>query len=212
MKKVTMFLLATALGAATLVAQRPFGPRNAGEGQHAARTPDALIAFLNLDDAQVTALQENNKAFREAVRTAMEGKRDHMKQLRDELAKDSPDANLVGQLIIEGKKTREQIGEIRDQYKATAMQTLTDEQKAKLASLEQVTELQPTAREAAGFYLLDRPDNGPGFGPGGRGRAPTGRADSAAGSGDSRRLGLDRRLVRPRTSVRGCRCICSMRV
>ncbi len=137
------------------------------KGQHAARTPDALIAFLNLDDAQVTALQENNKAFREAVRTAMEGKRDQMKQLRDELAKDSPDANLVGQLIIEGKKTREQVGEIRDQYKATAMQTLTDEQKAKLASLEQVTELQPTAREAAGFHLLDGPDNGPGFGVGG---------------------------------------------
>ncbi len=167
MKKMTMIVLTTALGATMLLAQRPFGPRGDGDGPRGPRT-DAAVELLGLDEAQVTALNENSQAFRTAVREAMQGTREKMQQFRE--AVENEDATLIGQLFLERGKNKARIDEIRAQYQANALQVLNDQQKAALADmqqqLEQMKQLAPAAKQATGLLLLDGPGEGPGDGPG----------------------------------------------
>ena len=186
MTRTTTILLATAISATMLLAQRPFGPRGDGEGPQGPRTPDALVELLSLDEAQLTALRENNQAFAEAVRGVMTANREKMQQFRE--AVENQDATLIGQLFLERGQVREQIAELREQYRASAQQILTEQQQATLANLqqqlEQLRELAPVAGQAARLNLLEgEGPGGPGIGPRSGRRGGPGGPSFGPGSG-----------------------------
>jgi hypothetical protein len=95
-------IVASATFAVVLFAQGP-------EGRRGRQTPDALVAYLNLSDTQVAALQENSKAMREAIRAIMESARDGRGDVREELEQDNPNPTIVGQVLVDAKETREAI-------------------------------------------------------------------------------------------------------
>lgn len=150
-------LMASAAFAVALFAQGP-------EGRHGRQTPDALIAYLNLSESQVAALQENNEEMRKAVRTIMESARSERDGVREELKQDNPNPTIVGQALVDAKETREAIRAKNAQFRAKALAILTADQQASLAALQQVLDLAPTARQAIGANLLESPEGqmGPG--------------------------------------------------
>ncbi len=171
-------IIASAALAVVLFAQGP-GP----EGRRGRQTPDALIAYLHLSDAQVASLQENNKSMHEAVRTIMESARGERQGVREELKQDNPNPTIVGQALVDAKETREAIRAKRAEFRANALAILTADQQASLAALQQALELAPTARQAIGANLLEAPegDMGP-RGPGGP-AGPFGRRGGPGGPG-----------------------------
>ena len=130
------------------------------------RTPDEAISALNLTPEQVTALQENQRAKREATRLVYQAMAELGKQLRSEMSLDSPNASAAGQLLVDMKSKREEIKTIGEQFQAQAVALLDDNQKAALAALEQTREVQPALHQAGSLGLTDP---GPGRGPGGFG-------------------------------------------
>lgn len=164
-------LVASAALAAVLFAQGP-------EGRRGRQTPDALIAYLNLSESQVAALQENNQEMREAVRAMMESARGERDGVREELKQDNPNPTIVGQALVDAKETRDAIRAKSAEFRAKALAILTADQQASLAALQQALDLAPTARQAIGANLLESPEGemGPGGplagrgGPGGPGR------------------------------------------
>jgi Spy/CpxP family protein refolding chaperone len=166
-------IIASAVFAVTLFAQGPEGGR---EGRRGARSLDALVEFLDLSEAQVTAVRDNNKAMREEVRAIMEAAQDDRSAARDELNQDNPNPTIVGQALVDGKETREAIKAKREEFRASALDILTGDQQAKLATLQQQIALAPAARQAVGANLLEGPEGerGPGGPHRGRGRGPGG--------------------------------------
>jgi Spy/CpxP family protein refolding chaperone len=171
MNRITA-IIASAMFAVTLFAQAPEGGR---EGRHGGRNLDALVEFLNLTEDQVAAIHENNKAMRQEARAIMQAARDGRSGVRDELNQENPNPTIVGQAMVDAKETREAIKAKREEYRASALEILDDDQRAKLAALQEAMALAPTARQAVGANLLEGPEGA--FGPGGKGRrgGPGGR-------------------------------------
>jgi len=176
-------IIASAALAGVLFAQGPEGRQDRRDRQ----TPDALAAYLNLSDTQLAALQENNKAMREAVRAIMESARGERDGVREELKQDNPNPTIVGQALVDAKETREAIRAKSAEFRANALAILTADQRASLAALQQSLELAPTARQAIGANLLEAPEGemGPG-GPGGP-SGPFGRRGGPGGPGRGQR-------------------------
>ena len=151
-------IIASAAFAVALLAQRP-------EGRRGGQTPDALVAYLTLSETQVAALQENNKAMREAIRAIGESARAGRGDVREELQQDNPNPTIVGQAMVDAKETREAIRAKSAEFRANALAILTADQQASLAALQQALDLAPTARQAIGANLLESPEGG--MGPGG---------------------------------------------
>jgi hypothetical protein len=154
-------IIASAAFAVGLYAQGP-------EGRAERQVPEALISYLKLSETQVTALQENNQAMREEIRTIMQSARNGHEGVREELKQDNPNPAIVGQALVDAKETREAIDAKRDEFRVKALAILTADQKASLESLQQALQLAPTARQAVGTNLLDAPEGGR-MGPGRRG-------------------------------------------
>jgi len=170
-------LLTAALAVATLAAQP--GPPPPGE-----RGPkfDAIKSYLGLSDEQMQQFQTLRQSFHEAVRTIMQDTRAKRQQLRDEMARESPNPTVVGDLTVQIQQARKQIGEKHKQFSEQARNILTEDQQAKLTALEQAKALLPAIRQAQGLQLLegDAPGGpgfgvGPGVGPGPRGPRPAGQ-------------------------------------
>ena len=161
MTRLTAIIASAALAGA-LFAQRP-GP----EGRRGNQTPDALVAFLHLSEAQVAALQENNKAMREEIRAIMEAARSERDGVREELKQDNPNPTIVGQALVDAKETRDAIKAKSAEFRVKALAILTADQRASLTALQQALDLAPTARQAIGSNLLEAPEGG--MGPGGMG-------------------------------------------
>jgi hypothetical protein len=167
-------ILASAALAVALFAQGP-------EARRGRQTPDALIAYLQLSETQVAALQENNQAMREALRAIMESARDQRGDVREELKQDNPNPTIVGQALVDAKATREAIRAKSAEFRANALALLTADQQAQLAALQQALDLAPTARQAIGANLLESPEGM--MGPGAPGGGPFGRRGGPGGPG-----------------------------
>jgi Spy/CpxP family protein refolding chaperone len=158
-------IIASAALAGVLFAQGPEGRRG--------RTPDALVAYLNLSESQVAALEENNQAMRQAIRAVMESARGERNGVREELKQDNPNPTIVGQALVDAKENREAIRAKTAEFRASALAILTADQQASLAALQQALDLVPTARQAIGANLLESPEGQ--MGPGGPGAPFAGR-------------------------------------
>jgi len=160
--RITVGCLSVLLGAVTLFAQE--GPFGRGGRMIPART-DEVQAFLSLSDQQVKDLSAVRNTFRDAARPLMQQIGEKMRALRDAREQD-PNSALVTQLRADLADLQKQEQTLRAQYRSQAQAILTEQQKSKLAALQQALELMPVARQAAGLNLLDAPQDFPG-GPGG---------------------------------------------
>lgn len=117
---------------------------------------DALKQALGLTDTQVQALQQIQKNRSTANQAVFQQINAKQTQLNDLLNSGAPDAFAIGQLQIDMANLRKQTNNtpsIRDQ----ALAVLEAGQKAKLANLESVLQLQRAANEAAGLGLIGQP-------------------------------------------------------
>ena len=163
--KLMTLTLSAAMAAGVVLAQD--GPMRDRERRN--RTPDAAISALNLTPEQVTALQENQRAQREATRLIHKASAELGKQLRTEMSQDNPNASVAGQFLVDMKSKREEIKTTAAQFQAQALEILDDNQKAALAALEQTRQAQPALHQAGSLGLTSPGPGKRGFGKRGRG-------------------------------------------
>jgi len=164
MKKTTI-LLAFALSIGTVLAQQ--GPPPGGPGWGPSRL-DALKTYLQLSDPQVQSITALQTSFRDTVRPIHDQIRTKEQELKQEMAKASPDSTVVAQLMVDIKNLRNQIKTTRTGQQPQLLALLTDAQKSSLANLQQALSLQQAAHQAAALGLIEAPQGsnfgGPGFG------------------------------------------------
>ncbi len=161
------------LSAAALFAQPgpggPGGPGRFGPGEGMQPPADAIKAYLNLTDSQVTSLRTLQTNQRNAMQTAMNEIGTKERALRERLQAGSTDAPALGAALIEIENLRKRLQTLRDGFEAQALAVLSAEQRSRLKNLSDAAALQDEIRQATMLNLLD-PPAGPGFGgPGGPG-------------------------------------------
>lgn len=150
MKRIAVGLVALTLAAGSLLAQDPT-PRQP-------RVPEALVAYLQLTEAQLQSLAESRTALHENIRTIHEQIRQKQTLIREEMQKENPNAGLVGQYMVESKQLQEQVKTKREEATNAWKAGLNDGQRAALANLTEVAKLQPVIRQAAALNLIDLPE------------------------------------------------------
>ncbi len=164
--KTNLLLMAAA---AVAMAQPPAGSPP--------RTPDvsSVKAYLNLTDAQISTLQTLRQNEMTALRSVFEEIQAKETALRNLLNTNTTDAAAVGRLVLDIQTARKKIESTQASYRTQAVNTLTPDQKTKLAALDTAMRLRDEIQQAMALNLLE-PEagpGGPGFGgPGGRGFGP----------------------------------------
>jgi len=136
-----------ALTVAAAVAAAQLGPgpgrRGPGPGPMAAE-----MRYLQLSDEQQTEFErvlEAQRPQREALHERMRANRD---ELREALDSPTPDAQIVGEIVIEGEKLRKEGRALREDASQALDGVLTPEQKRRREVLEAARALGPGRRPA----------------------------------------------------------------
>lgn len=157
MKRLLIPVLTLAL-AATLSAQFGPGPRGPRpDGDRPQGPPPAILQlaeFLALDQTQLETLAQIQRTYREAVRDNLRAIADKRRQAGENLASDSPDATLIGQLLVQAKQMEDAVRSREDELIQQTQAVLNDSQKTKLSSLERMVPYQTEIREAQSLGLL----------------------------------------------------------
>ena len=114
----------------------------------------ALAEYLSLTDQQVEELidiQNRLKAELKAIQQEINAKKHTIKE---ELDSDVPDANLIGQLMIEIKALNDKKKAVREEFQEPALAVLDDEQQRLLGPLEEALRLARPAAQALRFNLI----------------------------------------------------------
>jgi Spy/CpxP family protein refolding chaperone len=119
--------------------------------------------FLRLTEDQVAQVEQALDQQRPRMQALHEKMRQNHEQLRAALDAAAPDAQAVGELVIEGSRLEKQARALRDEAEQTLDAVLTPEQKRRHEMLE-------AARAAMG--RSGGPRGGPGMGPAGPGPEP----------------------------------------
>lgn len=187
--RLILTTLTTLILAATLIAQTPGrrGPRGDGErperGERGPRL-EQLSEYLSLTDEQRTAIGEVLTSRRTAARENMQAVAAKHREAMEELRSESPNAGLVGQLLVEAKEMRGAAKGTEDETIAQIRAVLNPTQQEQLSRLTSMVEYQREIREAQALGLLPNEegefnlggDRGRRGGPGQRGpRGPRGR-------------------------------------
>ncbi len=112
-----------------------------GFGDRPRRSPDALIAALNLTPEQVTALRDLRRTQFQAMRPIGGEIREMGKQLREEMSKESPSPAVAGQFLVDMKARRDEIKALRQQFEDQARGLLDENQQAALNELQSGREM-----------------------------------------------------------------------
>jgi Spy/CpxP family protein refolding chaperone len=171
--RIVSFAAALLLAGAAAWAQEPQppGPDGQGPGRWRARGPQqAMTRMLNLSDDQQEKLREileQQRPQREALHEKMSANREALHQL---LESGSADANAVGELVLEGRRLREEGQALRETEQKSIRAILTPDQQKKFDTMQD--------------RLRKRGPRGPGgFGPGGFGPGGFGGGDVDEGTG-----------------------------
>ena len=162
--KIVTPLLAVVLSSALLAQQGV-----AADRLHRGPRLEALKSYLSLSDQQVETLTTVQRSFMEATRSIHEQIAAKQKELREEMAKSEPSANIAGQLMADAKALRSQVDAKRDEFRTQTRAVLNDQQKTALSALETALSLQQAVRQAVAINLLEAPE-GSELGPQGAGR------------------------------------------
>jgi flagellar basal body-associated protein FliL len=152
MSRITKIGLSVILVAAPILAQP--GPRRA---QGAGAEVDALKTYLNLTDQQVQSLRDLQRSFMESNRTTLQQIAEKQRAVREEMQRPQPSAGVVGQLMVDSHSLRQQISTRRTELRTQARNLLNEEQKQKLAGLEQAQSLLAAIGQAARLNLIEGP-------------------------------------------------------
>lgn len=147
--------------AATLSAQLgPRGPRPDVDRPQGHRGPrfGQLAEFLALDQAQLETIAQIQQSYRTAVRDNLQAIAEKRRQANESLASDSPDATLIGQLLVQAKQMEDSVRSREGEFIEQTLAALTDSQKTKLSSLDRMVPYQTEIREAQGLGLLTGED------------------------------------------------------
>lgn len=149
MNKVLSCIAATILCASALVAQ-----------DRSSDSLGALAQYLNLSASQVEELQTLQNRFVEEIKTIQAEIREKKARIQAELQSEFPDANLIGQLVIEIKKLNEKKMTVKGEYNEPALAILNPEQVRLLGPLKMALRLIRVARQAVHFNLIIWGDDG----------------------------------------------------
>lgn len=168
-------LAGCAIASGLLLAQAQTTPP-AGGPTRTAPTYTELKTALGLTDAQVTQLTGIQTAKRTASQTIMQQIATLQQTLQTQLKATPPNAQQIGQTMIQIQTLQGQITGQNATYNTQALAVLSADQKTKLATLQNALTLQPAISQALSLDLLAHPQGqtaGPGFGPrGGPGFGP----------------------------------------
>lgn len=118
------------------------------------RAKEIVIRVLGLTEAQQTQWQAMLDDLRSTVEPLADQLRDLEAALHELLGQSDPDPTAIGELILQGKGLREQIGAARHAYLQAFEEMLTVEQKAKLAFLRRAQQVVPLLPAFHLFGLL----------------------------------------------------------
>ena len=166
-------LVSISLAAAALFAQGPGGFREHGMSGPAKTT--AVQSYLNLTDAQVSALQQLRHADAAALKPIYQQSGPLRQSLRTQEQSSSADAAEVGKLVLSIRSLEQQAAPIRTSYQQQALAVLTAAQKTQLAALQSAAALMPAIHEASALHLLAPPAGPEGSGGPGTEMMPHGR-------------------------------------
>lgn len=154
--KKPIIVIAFLLSTGALMAVQ--GPPPAGPGS---RTPrlDALKSYLQLSDKQVQDITSLLSSFRSTVQPIHQQIMTKQQSLKQEMAKASPDSNVVAQLLVDIKNLKSQIKTQRDGLRPQMLALLSDVQKNSLSALEQALSLQQAAHQAAALDMIEGPQD-----------------------------------------------------
>jgi len=159
---------------------------------------DALKNYLNLQDAQIQALQQLRQQEIQATQALFAELVGKQQSLREQLDRGSTDAAALGKLLLEIEAVRKRLVQSHETFRSQALGLLTVEQKTKLAALEEARKLEPAIRQAEALGLLNPPDPGLLPGPGTRGFGRGFQAAPALAPGEGRGPGRVFPLRAPR--------------
>lgn len=120
----------------------------------------ALAQYLNLSPSQTEVLQTLQNRFVEEIKTIQEQIREKKARIKTELQNEFPDANLIGQLMIEIKHLNEEKLTVKGKYNEPALAILNPEQVRLLGPLKMALRLIRIARQAVHFNLIVWGDDG----------------------------------------------------
>jgi DNA repair exonuclease SbcCD ATPase subunit len=149
MNKVLSCIAATILCASALGAQDRSGD-----------SLGALAQYLNLSPSQTEELQTLQNRYIEEIQAIQEEIREKKARIKAELQSEFPDANLIGQLMIDIKKLNEEKMTVKAKYNEPALAILRPEQVRLLGPLKTALRLIRVARQAVHFNLIVWGDDG----------------------------------------------------
>ena len=167
-KKILTVSLAVLLCSGVALAQRGFR----SEADSATIPLDQLKTYLNLTDQQLQNLKSIQSDFRDAAGPITQQIRETSQALREAMQQNDTANAAKYQAALDA--LQKDLAALRSQYRVKAVNILTNDQKGKLALLQQALDLMPVAQQAGSLNLLEMPaGGGPGFRqPGMRGRGP----------------------------------------
>lgn len=156
-------LVATAFVGVALAHDPGAGP---GLGmRRAAPSFDSLKTYLSLSDSQLSSLRNLRQQQMEANRATFQEMRTKARALYQQLQAGTTDANAVGTAVLELHALKKKIRDSSASYRTQALALLTDDQKAKLKTLEDAAALHDEVHQATALNLLAKPEMMMGHGP-----------------------------------------------
>jgi hypothetical protein len=116
-----------------------------------------LEAALGLEASQIASIRdarENRNFAIELIKPSLVANRT---ALREELAKDSPDPAVVGDLFLKIRADEKRIGEVKAEYTRAARSFLNQDQLKKLRRLRSALKVQAAAKQAVSWGLIKAP-------------------------------------------------------
>jgi Spy/CpxP family protein refolding chaperone len=133
-------------------------PVVAQEGPIQERGMEAVVRFLQLTPEQVEQWQGLLEAQETALTPLREQLRETERQLAELLKGENPDPTAVGNLVLQGKALREQMGDVHRAYLEDFEGLLTPEQSQRLGGITRAERLEPLFPAFRMFGLLPRAD------------------------------------------------------
>lgn len=150
------------------------GPRGHGAQQHGPEGPaihrnggpframGIVAEYLELDEGQVGSIREISQALREEAMPIRQNVRALKQELKAQFDSDTPDATIVGSLMIQIHEQREELRNLAQARNEAVLDLLSVEQAAKVNDVLEAAKLQPVIRAFHELKLLPpRGPNGP---------------------------------------------------
>jgi len=156
--KLTRFAFTALFFVGAMFAQGPFGGERPSDGP---QVPEALIAEIDLTEAQIELLRANNESLREQVRPLTQDAAEKRRELRTEMRNDPPNPTVIGQLTVDLEAIQAQIEAFRATFQDSARTVLSQDQVDALGPIEDAVALAQAGRQAVALNLVSGAEDGP---------------------------------------------------